>query len=372
MRHRLALVAVGAALGLLLAGCGASSFELTKADQFGPFAGYVFNGEAGQISAGIVVPRLIGADRGGAAATWIGLRGAIAERTQQAPFFQVGVNEDWTNSNPTGNHYYAFWSSTGKNFAPQVMFSVRPGDLLNVSIDTAGRRLLITATDTRDGWHRSISAQLNGGEDFDTASWHQEDVTDLATGEPFPYPQVGVARFTSMRVDNLPPRMPLLDTSWMSTSDAYYGPAPLRDDGFSVGPIHPSRAALEYERLAVPFDLEGYVFSSQLASWTRSTRASTISAACRRYERILTSDLKSLADYRWPADVRPAIARLIASTKQTRTYLERLARRTNSYLEQFREAEVPSNGFAIREALHMGVFDPSGIFVARYVKAHAG
>ena len=372
MRRWPVLVALTAAGSLLLAGCGSSSVKLTKADEFGPFAGYVWNGEVRQVSAEIVVPRLIGSARGGAAATWIGARGAIAERTQQAPFFQVGVNEDWTGSNPTGGHYYAFWSSTGRRFAPQVLFGVRPGDVLRVSIKTVGARLVIHASDARSGRYRTVRAQLSDGEDFDTASWHQEDVTDLATGEPFPYPQMGVARFSSMRVDNLAPQAAMLEMSWMSTAKAFYGPGQLHGDGFDIAEIHPSRAAVEYERLAVPYDLEGYVFAEQLASWSASTDPGTISAACQKYVRILDDDLSALAGYRWPVDVRAGIAELIASTKETRTYLSRLAKRGPTYLEQFRDAEVPSNGIEIRKVLHMGVFDPSGLFVARYVKAQTG
>jgi hypothetical protein len=372
MRRRLLPAAFAAAGCLVVAGCGSSSIKITRADEFGPFAGYVWNGEVRQISADIRVPRLIGAAHGGAAATWIGVRGAISDRTQSAPFFQIGVNEDWTHAGQVGGRDYAFWSSTGRDFAPQVLFSVRPGDVLAVSIAAAGRRLRMTVTDRRSGWHRTVGARLGREEDFDTASWHQEDVTDVATGEPFPYPQMGAARFSAMRVDGVAPRPRGLDLSWMSTSDAFYGPSPVRGGGFTIAEIHPSRAALEYERLAVPYDLAGYVFDSQSAAWSGSTSPGTIAAACRRYVRVLDTDLHALAAYPWPQNVRSGIARLIASTRQMRSYLERLARHTTAYLDQFRATEIPSNGLAIRKALHMAVFDPSGIFVTRYEKAQSG
>lgn len=371
MRHRLVLAALAAVGCLVLAGCGSNSMRLTRADEFGPFAGYVWNGEVRQISADILVPRLIGAAHGGAAATWIGVRGAISDLTQTAPFFQIGVNEDWTTANQASGHYYAFWSSTGKDFAPQVLFGVRPGDPITVSITAFGRRLQMSVSDGRSGWHRTIGARLAPDEDFDTASWHQEDVTDVATGEPFPYPQMGAARFSAIRVNDRAPSLRALDLSWMSTSDAFYGPSPARHGGFSIAEIHPSRAALEYERLAVPYDLQGYVFDAQMAAWSDSTSPGVIAAACRRYERVLNTDLRALAAYDWPQNVRPGIARLIASTRQMRTYLERLARRTTAYLDQFRATQIQTNGFAIRKALHMAVFDPSGIFVARYEKAQS-
>jgi hypothetical protein len=370
---RLVAVAGAFVLALCLVGCGATSTG-GAAVQFGPFAGYLWHGDVRQVGAVVAVPTIDGLTNPGFAGTWIGAEGSIDPRTQRAAFFQVGVNEvsGATFIAPGDSHYYAFWSSTALGFHPRLLFEVQPGDPVQLSIRVARNRLVLYARDRHSGVHRTVRVGVGAGDLFNVAAWHQEDVTDGRTGTPFPYPALSGVRFSALSVDGHKPRAGVLTVSWMSTQSAIYGPAPRGSDGFSVGPIHPSPTALEYERLAVPYDLASYLFAAQLTSWSSSTPASTIRAASRRYAQVVAEDVSWMQAYHWPTRVRRDIDRLLSNSRRERALLLRLAAKTTSFLGQFKEERLPDPGPIVRAKLHMAVFDPSAGSIADYVKAHSG
>jgi hypothetical protein len=370
---RLAAVAGAVVLALCLAGCGSTSTRAPDV-QFGPFAGYLWGGDVRQVGAVVAVPTIDDLTRPGFAGTWIGAEGSSDPRTQRAAFFQVGVNEvggaEFTLSGDS--HYYAFWSSTALGFHPRRLFEVQPGDPVQLSIRVAHNRLVLYARDRHTGVHRTVHVALDAADVFNVAVWHQEDVTDGRTGTPFPYPALSRVRFSALRVDGRKPRVDELTLSWMSTASAIYGPAPSGSDGFSVGQIHPSHAALEYERLAVPQDLASYLFDAQLLSWSSSTSSSKIRAGCRRYAHVLAVNISQLQRYRWPASARDDIERLIRSSREQIALLRRLAAQTTSFLRQFKQRRFLNIGPMVRAELHMAIFDPSTGAIADYVKAHSG
>jgi hypothetical protein len=367
---------VGAVLvlcALSLAGCGSASAPDFSGVQFGPFAGYTWAGDVRQVGAVIDVPTLSSIQKPGFAGTWIGAEGDFDPVTQRAAFFQVGVNEvsGGELAPADASHYYAFWSSTALGFHPRLLFEVKPGDPVQLSLHVAGAHLVLYARDRNTGVHRTVRVGLRAGNAFDVAAWHQEDVTDGATGTPYPYPKLSTVRFSGLTVDGHAPSVGLFATSWMSTRSAIYGPVLHGPDGFSVRVIRPSAAALRYERVAVPEDLASYVFDAQLASWSPSTPAASITAACDRYARAMTANIARLRGFRWPAAVRGDIDRLIASSREAAGLARRLAAHPKSFLAQFKRARIPALGPLIREKLHMPEFDPSAGSIASYVSAHS-
>ncbi len=373
-RRVIAALLVLAAAAVLLAGCS-SSARTVSAPQFGPFAGYIWNGGiVRQVSSVIVVPKLTGASGGGVAGSWIGAEGPVAGRSQSGPFFQVGVNEDWNGIPATSSNYYAFWSSAGVHFRPQYLFDVRPGDAVHVSMRVAADRLLIYADDERAGSRRTVTRRLRSEDELGDASWHQEDVTDADSGVPFTYPQLSTVHFSALRVNDHPPPAGALSVAWMTAAQALggtklFGPT-RRGDGFSVAEIQPSAAAIEFERIAVPDDMRAYLWGAQVASWSSATAPRTITAACLSYIHVLHTNVARLRAYRWPGDVQGLIGRLIRQQHAAIGELRRLARQTTSYLADFRLLRSRNWGAVVRAKLHMAIFDPTTSSIASYIKTH--
>jgi Peptidase A4 family len=366
---RLLIGAVVIFLALTAAGCGSQQVAISL---FGPFAGYTWHGKVRQISAAMVVPQLGDCPEHGFAGTWIGAEGHINPRTQVAPFFQVGVNEECTTPDDT---YYAFWSSTAEQFHPQWMLDVEPGDTVRLTMRREGGRWLMSARDQTTGIRQSEAVSLAPQTPLGSATWHQEDVTDGSTSSAFPYPRLRVVRFSALRVNNRPPRAAALTTIWMSTDHAIYGPTPLAADAFSIRQLHPSAEDLRYQRIVLREDLADYLFDARLASWSPATPRGTIRAQALDFARDLRRNITSLGSYGWSASVRVPIAHLIAAVGNLRGNVLRLAVRGSSYLGEFkatRNAAVSEAGLAVKKELHMGVTDLSLITIQSYIRAHPG
>ncbi len=366
---RLLLGAVVIFLALTAAGCGSQQVAISL---FGPFAGYTWHGTVRQISALMVVPQLGDCPEHGFAGTWIGAEGHINPSTQAAPFFQIGVNEACTTPDDT---YYAFWSSTAERFHPQWMLGVEPGDTIRLTMQREGDRWLMSARDQTTGLRQSEAVNLAPQTPLGTATWHQEDVTDESTSNAFPYPRLGVVRFSALRVNDRPPRATALTTIWMSTDHAIYGPTPLAADAFSIRALHPSAEDLRYQRIVLREDLATYLFDARLASWSSVTPPAKIRAEALDFARDLRRNITSLGSYRWSSSVRVPIAHLIAAVGNLRGNVLRLAAGGSSYLGEFKATHSPGvseAGLAVKEELHIGITDPSVITIHSYIRAHPG
>lgn len=363
---------VGAAVlfvALLTAGCGSHPSPVIPL--FGPFAGYAWRGPVRQISAAIVVPQIRACPDNARAGTWIGAEGKVSPMTQAASFFQVGVNEECTSPR---NSYYAFWSSTAEQFRPQWLFPVDPGDVIQLSMHADGKVWSMKARDETSGLEQTVSADRADRSPLQLASWHQEDISDERTSNPFPYPRIGAVRFSALQVNNRAPQPGDLTTIWMSATHAIFGPSRLRSDAFSIRPVHPSAAALHYQRLAVREDLAAYVFNASLASWSAETPAAKLRAGARSFAKALDQNISGLRSYHWTAGVQPAIDRLLEALGQLRSELVQVSagRSSLSELRAFLDARQINNaGVAIKKRLRIGITDQSLITIAAYVKAHS-
>jgi hypothetical protein len=358
-------------LALVAAGCGAQ--QSPAIPLFGPFAGYSWYGSVHEVSAVMIVPQIKDCPDHGAAGTWIGAEGHINPDTQVAPFFQVGVNEECT---APQNSYYAFWSSTAERFRPLWLLSVDPGDVVQLSMHANGDQWVMSARDETSNAQQTRAVNVAGQPPLDLASWHQEDVTDRDTSDPFPYPRLGVVRFSALRINNRPPRAKALTTIWMSTAHAILGPSHLISDAFSIGIIRPSAAALHYQRQAVREDFAADLFDTRLQSWTATSPSGAIKAGAISFARAMQESITSLRTYRWSANVRPAIDRLLDASERLRSLLLHDASSSGLSVKELRAVirgnTVGSAGLVVRERLHMGITDESLITFADYIKAHPG
>lgn len=367
------LLAGGAVLflSLAVAGCGSQGLETPL---FGPFAGYTWHGRVRQVSAVLVVPQLTGCADNGIAGTWIGAQGPLNPRTQVGSFFQVGVNEECDPTTVDG--YYAFWSSTTEHFRPRRLFDLNPGDVVRLSMHRNGGRWLISVNDRSMDERQSVAVQLSPHTRLSAATWHQEDVSNLATNNAFPYPTMTPVRFSDLRVDDRRPPAAALTTIWMSAGRAFYGPSPLHRGAFAITRIHPSADALHYGRIALQQDLATYLFDAELASWTPATGSRTIKAQATRFARVTQTDVRRLRSYRWPARVRAPMRRLVAADETLRNVLLSPRIGSRSYIRAvrsfLRQHTIANAGLAVRGQLHMGITDLSVITIAAYVRAHSG
>jgi hypothetical protein len=358
-------------LVLLVVGCG--SQQSPAVPLFGPFAGYSWNGAVREMSAVMVVPQINACSGQATAATWIGAEGRIDPETQAAPFFQVGVNEQCTSPD---NSYYAFWSSTAERFRPQWMFSVTPGDVIRLQMHTSGDQWVMSADDQSASMQKSVTADLTSHSPLGLASWHQEDVTDELTGNPFPYPSMGAVRFSALSIDGRPPQAQALTTIWMSTPHEILGPSRVMSDAFTIGTLHPPAAALHYQRLALQEDLATFLFNARLSSWTAATSARTIRTGMSAFARAMTQNIAKLRAYHWPTYVEPAITHLIEASERLRSRL--LASDSSGFSSVRKVAALAATdavgeaGLAVRKRLHMAITDQSLITVSGYVQAHSG
>jgi Peptidase A4 family len=320
----------------------------------------------------IVVPTLT-AGAHASAATWIGVEGPARRGSLVSPFFQVGINElRFTAPGvPVQNAAYAFWSSTSRGFHAVPVFAVKPGDTLYLSMTLRGKHWRISVNDETRNRRRAFSVPLAGRPSFTQAIWQQEDPTDGLTTGLVPYPNLTSVQFSQLSINAASPRARSLQPTWMSTGHRNFGPTKPRQDGFAIVPVHPSAEALEYQRLALKFDLAASLFVYELKKWSASTPMLTIGAAALVYGRALQADISSLQSYPWSGYVRKSIHGLIKATERLRQAVLRAPTKPSNYLAILQHATVTARALQVRVRLHIPWGDPSGASVAKYIQAHA-
>jgi hypothetical protein len=106
--------------------------------QLGTFAGYIWSGHVRSVGARWDVPRVTPGSAAGAAQTWVA---AMASGPAgRSPFIQVGTTEGRFLLQPAVDLYEAFWTDTKHHFHPQLLFKVRPGDVVQASNERASNQ----------------------------------------------------------------------------------------------------------------------------------------------------------------------------------------------------------------------------------------
>jgi hypothetical protein len=280
---------------------------------FGKFVGYVWRGHVESVRASWAVPgvRLGSVGRAG---TWIGAQAPGAPE----PFIQIGTNEESFHPFPLGSSvtlYYAFWSDTTNHFHPHFLFRVARGDDVSASLALVSGRWRLAIVDKTSGATARFSTDEEARASFNLAEWLQEDVTDAATGKPFPYPRLTDLRFRRLAVNSAMPAYADMYSQWMSASGTNWAPSPLRRDSFALHRATVSSIGAKYLQIAAGEDMDTRVFVHQMAGWTATMPVSQIAAACSTFAAALRKSLYALARTRWPPRAWLHIHSLIRSTR---------------------------------------------------------
>jgi hypothetical protein len=218
---------------------GSANSGFAGAPTVGHFAGYQeTDAVVSQISATITVPRISPGSSYSDAGTWVGAQ-VLGQDYRHLPFVQVGINEDESDYQPPTDA--AFWSDNAHHFNPVLLFSVKPGDRVSVSLIHAHRHWIITAVDGTT--HRRIVTSQEGGATFGLGEWAQED-TDVGSYY-YVYPKMTDVHISKLSINDRPPARSVLYPDWMSIGHrgaAFKPTAPTRD-AFAVVPTRAALAA---------------------------------------------------------------------------------------------------------------------------------
>jgi hypothetical protein len=275
---------------------------------FGAYAGYVWLGRVSSMDGSWTVPQIVDPSRSGLATTWIG---AQAPGTRGA-FIQIGASElhGYSRAHVVENRYWVFWSDTTRNFHPQFLFRVRPGDALSASLTLARKRWVLAIVDHTSGSNAQFSTSEDANASFDEAQWTQEDAT-TSMGERFPYPSLTGLRFSGLAVNSKPPTYASLYSTWMSVNGVSLAPTPLADNAFALRQATINPAGEQYLHIGALKSTAAQTFWSELELWTAKTPYVRIASASSRLIASLRSDVRALAAARLPKSINSMIRLLI-------------------------------------------------------------
>jgi Peptidase A4 family len=275
---------------------------------FGAYAGYVWPGRVSSVEGSWTVPRIVAPSRFGLATTWIG---AQAPGTRGA-FIQIGDGElhEYARAHVVENRYWAFWSDTTRNFHPQFLFRVRPGDSLSASLTLAHGRWALAIVDHTSGSDVRFLTSEDTNTSFDEAQWTQEDAT-TSTGERFPYPSLTGLRFSGLAVNSKPPTYASLYSTWMSVNGISLAPTPLAGDAFALRQATVSPTGEYYLHIGAPRSIALEASGSEFERWTAKTPHTEIASASSSLIAWLRLEIRALASARLPKAVSTLVRLLI-------------------------------------------------------------
>ena len=264
---------------------------------FGAYAGYVWLGHVSSVDGSWTVPRIVDPSHSGLATTWIS---AQAPGTPSA-FIQIGASElhGYSRAHVVENRYWAFWSDTTRNFHPQFLFRVRPGDAISASLILARKRWMLAIVDHTSSSNAQFSTSEDANASFDEAQWTQEDAT-TSTGERFPYPSLTGLRFSGLAVNSRSPTYASLYSTWMSVNGVSLAPTPLAGDAFSLRRATVSPAGQYYLRIAAPRNAALEASGSEFERWTTKTPYTKIVSASSSLIAWLRLEIHALTNARLP------------------------------------------------------------------------
>lgn len=294
------------------------------ANALGPFVGYSRPGITRSIGAEWRVPKILQSSESHAS-TWIGLQ------NESGAFIQVGTTEDVftqrTAGLKNGTYYAGFWSDDGVEFRPMPTFTqaVRPGDLMTASISKAkgGWRVVLVDRRTQASFARTLAI---GAAVLTEAEWNQEDPTDIATDLPLPYPRLSRVRFSNLELNGYPPQVGLSDEVWMSVPGEDFAPTALKDDSYSVVPIHLNPVQIRWVTAEVPYHTVAAKFDDEEAEWREHPPTSeSAKREIQPFLQALVAYENTLANGSWAMVPRPDLDRLIVAFSQDAAALTALA-----------------------------------------------
>lgn len=312
------LIALAIPAGLALA--TVSSRRGNARADFGADAGYVWRGRVASVEGSWRVPRLLNSSRGGLAATWIGATGSSVRR----PFIQIGTEElrGFSANHTPENRYWAFWSDTTHHFHPVFLTRVTPGDAVTASLVLEHKRWELALTDEATRTALRFSTGEEAGASFDQAQWTQEDATG-ATNSLFPYPTLSAVTMRHLAVNFGPPTYDSLYATWMSVGSHNFAPTPLKHDEFTLRKATIGPTGERYLQASARWLAAARAFAAELARALTRPSYAEISSASQRFSISLRSEIRALADARWPTSLHGMISllrgRLSVLVRQAKT-----------------------------------------------------
>jgi hypothetical protein len=352
MGRWLGMVTAAIALGLGGSACGGGSPRAGALSSFGHMAGYVWSGPVTAVAGSWSVPGMSGAGEAHAS-SWIGAQ--APGPMLRPPFIQVGTVEDRAFAHPV---YRAFWTDTRYGFHPQILVTVRPGDVVSTALALSAGRWRVNIVDTTSGRRAGFSTREEGTADFNLAEWLQEDPSHTS-GRPMRYPALSAVRMRGLAVNGATPRYGDLFAQWMSLPRGDLAPTPLRSGAFAItrGVLTP--AGRRYLGLARPQNATARRVDVAEARWTTRTPAqviegvsATAAASERRYA-------NALARAPWPAGARAAIGALVRAVRLDAATFAASARHAPAspagWRDRFAELSpwLLASAHEVRRALHL-------------------
>ena len=353
--RRVGLIAAMLAVGWGAAACGGGSGTAGRtATSFGHMAGYVWAGHVTSVAASWSVPRMAVGSHEAHASTWIGAQ--APGPSLHTPFIQVGTLED--RGSVSAPSYGAFWTDTRRGFHPQVLFHLRPGDVVSASLTRDGGRWQVSIIDGTSGRRASFATSEEGDAAFNLAEWLQEDPSQ-ASGQITRYPRLSMVRMNALRANDAPPPYADVFAQWMSLPGRYLAPTPLRGDAFDITGAALSAAGRRYLQIARAQDVVARRIDRQEASWTPRTPAGEITHANAAGAASERTYADRLARGTWPAAARTLITSLARQVRREAAVLAQGARHAPSDLAAWRRRFIPLTptllrlSHEVRRALHV-------------------
>jgi hypothetical protein len=321
--QRLAALAAACILTLLVTACGSASQRPSTAARwnFGTLAGYIWEGHVTAVGASWYVPAVREQSPKGLAGTWVGAQEKFGH---SAPFIQVGVDEDQLGPSrqPESTKYYAFWSDDAHDFKPVDLFEVTPLTEVHAILRLSRGKWSVSIRDGEES--AEFTTPQEGRARFTLALWLQEDRGPVPhrndePSKPGPYPDLGTVHFTHLSVNDTPPSYSQVASQWLTAAHMNFGPTPLINDEFEIGPRQITTAGAEYLRLADMQDLASERLEAEFNKWGREDPREPTPAmeSARRAGVAATAHfIDGLEHYKWPSNASLVIGRLITVNRR--------------------------------------------------------
>jgi hypothetical protein len=251
------------------------------------------------------VPTIASNSSVGDASTWIGAQG------DNGAFAQVGTVENRLDH----DQYYAFWSSTSKQFVPLYMLAVQPGDDVKAHMVMKPRGWALTLSDLTSGTSKTVQTNYGPNDAFNSCEWFQENPV-YSQFVHTDYPTLSTVGFRDMKLNDSIPHFRYADAQTLSTyNDTFYVPTRVHRDRFTLKPATGSALAF----------LTDVYLSQELGSAFFETATQGIepgNVVTNSYIAGLGLDLPILKSQSWPHHVAKAMKHYITTEEHLETYVQ--------------------------------------------------
>jgi hypothetical protein len=251
------------------------------------------------------VPTIASNSSEGDASTWIGAQ------ADNGAFAQVGTVENRF----AKDQYYAFWSSTSKQFVPLFLLAVKPGDDVKAHMAMTSSGWALTLSDLTSGTSKTVATKYGANDAFNSCEWFQENPV-YSQFVHTDYPTLSTVEFRDMKLNDSIPQFNYADAQTLSTyNDTFYVPTHVHRDHFTLVPA--TGSALNFLTDVYLSDELGSEF---FESATQGIEPGNI--VTNTYIAGLGLDLPILQSQSWPHPVTKAMKHYIKTEEHLENYMQ--------------------------------------------------